>query len=126
MKKQAISNCSLLVLLLTAWPADNSVAKEPLAGGWSPVAVTNMNVVAAADFAVKAEEKAMQDRTDERSASLELMAIQAAQQQVVAGINYRLTLTVKRNGKKKTAEAVVWWQGWRKPDPYQLTSWDWK
>jgi hypothetical protein len=33
---------------------------------------------------------------------------------------------VKLDDTEKEAEAVVWWQAWRKPDPYQLTSWIWK
>jgi hypothetical protein len=33
---------------------------------------------------------------------------------------------VKHDGVEKTADAVVWWQAWRKPDPYQLTSWTWR
>ena len=126
MKGHVISVCGLAVALLMAWCADTSVAKEPVVGGWSPVAVSDKNVVAAAAFAVKAEEKAIRKKAGEKPASLELIAIREAEQQVVAGMNYRLTLTVKLNGQEKTAEAVVWWQGWRQPDPYQLTSWDWR
>jgi len=33
---------------------------------------------------------------------------------------------VKVDGDEKTAEAVVWWQAWRKSAPYQLTTWNWK
>jgi hypothetical protein len=29
------------------------------------------------------------------------------------------------DGREKQAEAIVWWQAWRNPDPYQLTSWKW-
>jgi len=38
-------------------------------------------------------------------------------------MNYKLTLEVLVDGKKQTAEALVWWQSWRQPDPYQLSSW---
>jgi hypothetical protein len=41
-------------------------------------------------------------------------------------MNYRLRLKVKVNGREKEGEAVVWWQAWRTPQPYQLTSWQWK
>ena len=57
---------------------------------------------------------------------LELVRILSAQEQVVAGMNYRLKLRVKLNGAEKDAEAVVWWQAWREPEPYRLTSWRWE
>jgi hypothetical protein len=55
-----------------------------------------------------------------------LVRILGAEQQVVAGLNYRLQLRVTLDGEEKTAEALVWWQAWRKPEPYQLTSWTWR
>jgi hypothetical protein len=81
-------------------------------------------VIAAADFAIHAQQRVM--RADKELTKLELVAIVRAEQQVVAGMNYRLMLKVKVDGEEKTAESVVWWQAWRKPDPYQMTSWDWK
>ncbi len=93
-------------------------------GGYATASVTNKEVVAAADFAVKAQ--AIREKTDEKPAKLELVTILGAEQQVVAGMNYRLQLKVKLNGKEKLAEALVWWQAWRKPNPYQLTSWNWE
>jgi hypothetical protein len=62
---------------------------------------------------------------DREEVKLELSKILGAEQQVVAGMNYRLKLRVRVNGNEKQAEAIVWWQSWRKPDPYQLTSWKW-
>jgi hypothetical protein len=88
-------------------------------------AVANKEVVAAAAFAVNAQQKAMQEKKNVDSPTLELVTILQAEQQVVAGINYRLKLKVMLNGKEKPAEAIVWWQAWRKPNPYQLTSWTW-
>jgi hypothetical protein len=41
-------------------------------------------------------------------------------------MNYRLRIKVKLDGREKDAEAVVWWQAWKRPEPYQLTSWIWK
>lgn len=81
--------------------------------------VRGKEVMQAAKFAVAAETKALQTQ-------LELVKIVAAEQQVVAGMNYKLTLTVAQDGKERTALATVWWQSWRTPDPYQLTSWEWK
>ena len=83
-------------------------------------------MVAAANFAIKAQQKVMQSKIDGKPAKLELVAIAGAEQQVVAGMNYKLHLQVKVNGQEKAADAVVWWQAWRKPAPYELTSWDWK
>jgi len=100
-------------------------AQQPLVGGYSQVPVTDKEVAAAADFAVGAQQKAMQDLKTDKDGKLELVKILDAEQQVVAGVNYRLKLLVKVNDKEKQAEVVVWWQAWRKPDPYQLTSWKW-
>lgn len=88
--------------------------------------MTNKEVVAAAAFAIKAQQDAIQKNTDKEPPKLELVTILQAEEQVVAGMNYRLKFSVKLNGKEKTAEAIVWWQAWRKPDPYQLSSWTWK
>ena len=112
------------IAMLLASGGTESLSREPMPGGYSAAPVTNEQVVAAADFAVKAQEKAMQKSAP--SAKLALVRIVSAQQQVVAGMNYRLRLSVKADGAEKEAEAVVWWQAWRKDEPYKLTSWDWK
>ena len=101
-------------------------AQQPIAGGYSAIAVTNKEVIDAAAFAVKIQQLVvMQHSMGEAPAKLELTAIGGAEQQVVAGLNYRLMLKVKVDGVEKDAEAVVWWQPWSKPEPYQLTSWRW-
>lgn len=82
------------------------------------VSTTNTEVISAAQFAVKAQ-AAMPDQ----KAAITLVEILSAQQQVVAGMNYRLRLKVKVDGTEKEAEAVVW----RKlSGEHQLTSWAWK
>ena len=101
-------------------------AQHPMVGGYSALAVTNKEVIDAAAFAVKIQQKVMHRSKGEPPAKLELTAIIGAEQQVVAGMNYRLRLKVKVDGVEKDAEAVVWWQPWRKPEPYQLTSWNWQ
>ena len=101
-------------------------AQQPVAGGYSALAVTNKEVIDAAAFAVKIQQKVMQRPKGEPPARLELTAIVGAEQQVVAGMNYRLKLKLKVDGREKFAEAVVWRQAWRKPEAYQLTSWNWK
>ena len=121
MKPKVFLMCfSFVTLFIVA-----AMAQEPIPGGSTKVSIKDKNVVAAAAFAIEAQEKAMQDPTNKNSIKLKIVEIQEAEQQVVAGMNYRLKLKIKVNGVEKQAEAVVWWQAWRKPDPYQLTSWKW-
>ncbi len=93
-------------------------------GGYAKAEVTKQEVLEAAKFAVQAQAKALQQ--DGKKVELKLVKILAAEEQVVAGMNFRLKLQVLQDGKAKQAEAVVWWQAWRKPDPYQLTAWKWQ
>jgi len=126
MKTKYILICAAAVLLLTAACPITGLAQQSRLGGYATASVTNKEVVAAAAFAIKAQQNAMQEKMDKDPPKLELVTIMKAEQQVVAGMNYRLKLNVKLNGNERTAEAIVWWQAWRKPDPYQLTSWTWK
>jgi hypothetical protein len=97
------------------------LAQQPRLGGYTTTPATGKEVIRAASFAVRAQEK-----VNGNTSRLELVEILEAESQVVAGMNFRLKLKVKLNGKERTAEAVVWWQAWRKPEPYQLRSWNWK
>ncbi|MFH2012648.1 MAG: cystatin domain-containing protein [Pseudomonadota bacterium] len=126
MKKKVIQAYVAGFILLTTTIVIGCMAQHPMPGGYSATEVTNTDVVAAATFAINAEEKAMREEKNTQTVKLELIKILSAQKQVVAGMNYRLKLKVKLNGEEKKAEAVVWWQAWRAPDPYQLTSWNWK
>jgi len=126
MKKQMIPVCLLGFILFAALLGGSGLAKEPMAGGASPAAVTKPEVVAAADFAIKEEEKAIQKNKETPAAKLSLVSILSAEKQVVAGMNYSLKLKVKLDGKEKKAEAIVWWQAWNKEAPYKLTSWNWQ
>jgi hypothetical protein len=67
----------------------------------------------------------MRDPKSGKTYKLELVRILSAERQNVAGKNYKLKLRVKLNGEVKEAEAVVWWQSWRKPEPYYLSVWRW-
>jgi hypothetical protein len=125
-KSKVIAIYLAAFVLFTALCSITCFAEPSRPGGYGTVAVTNKEVVAAADFAIKAHQKVIQDKKDTETSKLELVTITQAEQQVVAGMNYRLHLKVKLDGKEKIAEALVWWQAWRKPDPYQLTSWTWK
>lgn len=124
MTRRLIEAC--LIALSAASLSISCVAAESKPGGFAPASVASKEVVAAATFAVETQQKAIREQPSEASAGLELVSIQAAEQQVVSGINYRLKLKVKHNDKDKTAEAIVWWQAWRQPDSYRLTSWRWE
>ena len=95
-------------------------------GGYRPVPVTNENVAAAAAFAVSAQKKHLQAAAKVKAMNLELLEIVNAEQQVVSGMNYRMQLRISLDGESRKARAVVWWQAWRRPDPYQLTDWTWE
>ena len=126
MKTKWVPTGLAALLLSSAACQFTSLAQHDTPGGYTTASVTNNEVVAAANFAIKAQQSTMQEKKDLDPPNLELVKILQAEQQVVAGANYRLKLKVKLNGKTTTAEAIVWWQAWRKPDPYQLTSWTWQ
>jgi hypothetical protein len=113
-KASPILVVGLLLLLGMAPPSQAG----QLVGGYSETSVTNTDVVAAAQFAVKAL-AAM----PERMPVIALVEILSAQQQVVAGLNHKLRLKLKVDGKDSDVEVVVW----RKLNgEHQLTSrvWD--
>jgi hypothetical protein len=115
-----------LIALTAASLSVGCAATESKPGGSATASVATKEVVAAATFAVEAQQHVIRQKPGEASANVELIAILAAEQQVVSGVNYRLRLKVKHNERERTAEAVVWWQAWRQPDPYRLTSWRWE
>jgi hypothetical protein len=121
MKQNVASVLVLTLIALIVGTAQPSPAAETLVGGYSKVSVTNEQVIAAAQFAVKTL-AAM----PERAVVVSLVEIKEAEQQVVAGMNYRLRLRVLGDDLVRQMIVVVWWQAWRKPDPYRLTSWAWK
>src|SRR5438067_11441662 len=84
-------------------------------GAYHPGETGNEQVRAAAAFAVQEEAKREGD-------ALELKAIVKAEQQVVAGMNYRLNLQVNKGGETKSAEAVVF-HGL--DSHYELKAWHW-
>ena len=118
--------CKMAFLVLATSGAISGQAQPSMPGGSNAAPVTKPEVMAAAIFAIQAEALAMKEKKDAPPAKIELIKILSAEEQVVAGMNYRLKLKVKLNGKEREADAVVWWQAWRTPAPYQLTSWNWK
>lgn len=116
----------MLSCILFAGCATQPVREPPLCGGYSAAALRDEQVIAAAAFAVEAQREALRRDKGTQPGALVLVKILDAQQQVVAGVNYRLRLKVRLDGRDREAEALVWWQAWRLPDPYKLTSWDWR
>ena len=95
---------ALPLLALTA------LAQVP--GGFSLVPPPDTQALAAAKFAVAAQD-----------AKLVFQALEKAERQVVAGLNYRLTLRVTDAGATRRAEAVVWKKLGNAG--HELTSWRW-
>jgi predicted neuraminidase len=85
---------------------------QPIVGGFSPVLLTDADALAAAKFAV-----AKQD------AKLTFQAIEKAERQVVAGMNYRLTLRVLDGPTPRRAETTVWQKLGNAG--HELTAWKW-
>lgn len=99
-----------------------SIASAQVPGGWTKASVKDEGVISAAQYAIKAEQKAMKEAGNAKK--LSLIKIQEAQSQVVQGVNYKLTLHVKIGEAERTAQAVVWVRQWLKEDErFQLTSW---
>jgi hypothetical protein len=90
------------------------VANAAMPGGYREVEV-NKDIEAAAAFAVGEQGKEMKEK-------LVLKSVDKAAQQVVAGMNYALTLKLTAAGKPREANVVVF----RALDgTYKLTSWAW-
>ena len=110
MKTQLLSALLAASMFILGASAPELVAQIP--GGFASVGVTDEQALAAAKFAVAAHD-----------AKLAFQGIGKVQRQVVAGLNYRLTIKVADNGASRLAEAVVW----RKLDgTHELTSWKWQ
>jgi hypothetical protein len=74
-------------------------AQSVRVGAYQPVDVADAEVATCAAVAVTAQEP---------KGSVTLDKVLDAERQVVAGANYKLRLSVLRNGKRETVETVVW------------------
>ena len=109
-------SCLLLSSITYASDRESNTVSKPIPGGWSSVAVDDARVKVAAQHAVAAQ--AATDGTE-----LKLVAVEDAQRQVVAGINYKLKLSVKKGDRQKRANATVWG---KLDGTYELTAWSWE
>ncbi|MDT5269668.1 MAG: hypothetical protein QOH49_1854 [Acidobacteriota bacterium] len=111
--KRVLIAALVFVMLGAAAPA--SAAQDvPIAGGYSERAMNDRGVAAAAAFAVKERGR----RTGRR---VTLVAVRRAETQVVAGLNYRLLLSVREGRESREVTAVVY-QNLRQR--LSLTSWE--
>ncbi|MFM8252350.1 MAG: cystatin domain-containing protein [Planctomycetota bacterium] len=110
-----------LVLALGGLSLDGLLLARPshaqVVGGYRPIAVTDKDAIAAAEFAVQAQAKNDPDRP-----KLELGKVTKAEVQIVAGRNFRLQMDVKTGGQVRRAQAVVWAKLDR---TYELSKWEW-
>lgn len=82
-------------------------------GGYKKIAKTDAGAVAAADFAISAE-------ATKTNGEIELVSINTAESQVVAGTNFRLCMSVKVGTQEQTVIAVVYRN---LKAEFSLTSW---
>ena len=111
-----------LFLFFTAFSSIGRTEMD-VVGGYSDASVTDKRVVSVAEFAIQEEEKSIREINRSPSFKLTLVKIICAQQQVVAGSNFRLKLKVTLNNSEKLVEAVVFQ---KLSGKYELTSWEWK
>lgn len=103
MKNKLIIFSVFTVFLLGAANASSVAAQtDQIVGGYGDLSVKSKDVRHAADFAVKA-------RSTKTGKTITLVRITKAEQQVVAGLNYRICMSV-REGRHKTytVTAVVY------------------
>jgi len=111
---------AVMMAALSIIPGGMSVAsaqqqqpQPPIVGGYAETAGSDPEVVSAARYATRAQGR-------RQGALVSLVSIERAEVQVVAGLNYRLRLTVKVKGKTGNATAVVY-QNLRRR--YSLSDW---
>jgi len=110
---------AIILVALSVISGSVTVGLAQRTGGYKEVANDDAEVVAAADFAVKEQGK-------KQELTYKLVSVEHAEQQVVAGINYRLCLKVgyhKEDDDVDTTEfvRVVVYRNLQKA--YSLTSW---
>ncbi len=93
--------------------AEVSAQQDQIAGGYAETSNTDPDALAAARFAVRSEAQKLHTRISFRS-------IQRAEVQVVAGLNYRLCMTVRIKRKTREVSVVVYKN---LKQNYSLTSW---
>ena len=102
-----------LVLGVLAFNSGARAQDHSMVGGYGSISAKSAEAQSSAKFAVSARAR----RTGKR---IVLWKVVRAEQQVVAGMNYRVCMRVFENGKARTVTAVVYKNLRRK---WSLTSW---
>eukprot|EP00429_Kryptoperidinium_foliaceum_P001087 CAMPEP_0176009822 /NCGR_PEP_ID=MMETSP0120_2-20121206/4448_1 /TAXON_ID=160619 /ORGANISM="Kryptoperidinium foliaceum, Strain CCMP 1326" /LENGTH=129 /DNA_ID=CAMNT_0017342629 /DNA_START=211 /DNA_END=600 /DNA_ORIENTATION=+ len=76
----------------------DQIMKRPLAGGWSPSKLDDPMITEAAQFCLKTlrEDESLQDRYSFSVSEADVPTVVEASQQVVAGMNFRLTILIRQ------------------------------
>src|ERR1043165_5102587 len=116
MKKYVLRMLAVAMLVLGGLVKMAAAQPEPVAGGYSNAKTSDRSVRRAASVAVSTHAKRAHH-------AVTLVKILKAEKQVVAGMNYRMCLSVRRGrrGHVHTASVVVY-EPIRKP--MRLTSWE--
>ncbi len=101
------------LVVIPATPAPVLAQQEQIAGGYAETSNSDPDALAAARFAVRRQAQKTHKRISFRS-------IKRAEVQVVAGLNYRLCMTVRIKRKTREVTVVVYKNLKQK---YSLTSW---
>ena len=109
----ALATAALCLVFHTA-AARARGQNPPVAGGYSEASARDPEVLRAARFAVREEGRRL-------GRVLTLLAVRRAETQVVAGLNYRLRLSVGYGGRAREVSAVVY-RNLR--GAYSLTGWE--
>ena len=114
MLKRVLLAVSVFVILWASAAGSAAAQDVPVAGGYSERATGDRGVAAAARFAVR--ERGRQTRR-----RVTLLEVRRAETQVVAGLNYRLLLSVREGRESRDVTAVVYENLRRR---LSLTSWE--
>ncbi len=95
------SLCLITILLFAQSCASDRPSDSQPVGSYVSVPTTDTGVQDAATFAVDYHAATA-------GQNLTLKSIEAAEQQVVAGMNYKLTLSIGEDGEDKTADVAVY------------------
>jgi hypothetical protein len=113
MKKSLPAIMIFLALYLAIGGALASTAQQQT-GGYQEAPKDDPAVVSAAKFAVS-------DQQTKQGGTVSLVSIKRAETELISGVNYRLCLKVKVNGKSQTVTATV---NKTLDDRQTLTSWE--
>ncbi len=115
--KPKLHFAAFFAVAVIAIAASSGLAQK--VGGYRKISKSDAGAAAAAAFAV-------QNRVETKNATITLVAVECAENQVVAGTNYRLCLKVTTSGEKNEADVTITVKVVVYKDlkgKYSLTSW---